>query len=150
MNSVSAAAGARATGDEPMRVMVVDDRKDMSDSMAIMLNLSGYAVQAAYDGASALALAQEFRPQAIVIDLVMPRMDGLELARCFRADPATQNAILVAITGGPEELEGAAADAGFDHFIAKPASLVRLLQAFGESFTAHRRGAGHTAAEPTE
>jgi signal transduction histidine kinase/CheY-like chemotaxis protein len=122
------------------RVLVVDDNLDAADSLALMLELAGQEVRTAYNGPSALAVAQEFRPQVFVLDLGMPGMDGYALARQLRAQPEFREAILIALSGwGQEEDKRRSRDGGFDHHLIKPAdpqTLTRLLEEL-----AARRGA---------
>jgi CheY-like chemotaxis protein len=81
-----------------------------------------HEVRTAFDGASGLRLAEEFRPEAVLLDLGMPRMNGYEAARRLRELPATCSALLVAVTGlGQEEDRSRAVEAGFDHYLTKPA-----------------------------
>ncbi|HUP92369.1 MAG TPA: response regulator [Solimonas sp.] len=123
----------RRSPDNPLRVLVVDDVKDVSDSLGMLLELSGYKVASAYDGANALGLLDDFRPEAVIVDLKMPRMTGLELVRTLRRHPLTQNATIVAITGDPSEQQRwGAEEAGVDHFFAKPVSLLKLYNAIGQ------------------
>ncbi len=115
----------------PRRVLVVDDNCDAADSLGLLLKLAGQDVRVAYDGASALALARDFRPALAFLDVGMPGMDGHELARRLRQEPALAGAVLVALTGwGQEEDRRRTREAGFDHHLVKPASpnaLQRLL-----------------------
>jgi PAS domain S-box-containing protein len=103
------------------RVLVVDDNRDAADSLAMLLRLAGQDVQARYDGLSALAQAQEFRPELVFLDIGMPGMDGYEVARRLRGEPQLEGVILVALTGwGQEEDRRRSAEAGFDHHLVKP------------------------------
>jgi CheY-like chemotaxis protein len=112
------AATARSA---PRRVLVVDDSPDAADSLALLLRLEGQEVGVAYDGPSALAQATAGPPDIAFLDLGMPQMDGYELARRFRADPALQGVVLVALTGwGQPEDRRRTAEAGFDHHLVKP------------------------------
>jgi PAS domain S-box-containing protein len=113
------------------RVLVVDDNVDAADSLAILLRLLGQEVGVAYDGASALAKAKAEPPAIAFLDLGMPKMDGYELARAFRADPALRRVVLVALTGwGQPEDRQRTREVGFDHHLVKPVeaeALQRLL-----------------------
>jgi signal transduction histidine kinase len=105
------------------RIMIVDDNRDSADTLRELLAQSGADVRVAYDGRSALDAIAEFHPSVVFLDLGMPGMDGYEVARRIRAQPALQDIALVALTGW-----GQAADrrrtrkAGFDHHLIKPAS----------------------------
>ncbi|BBQ00282.1 hypothetical protein BSFA1_54100 [Burkholderia sp. SFA1] len=114
-----------------LRVLVVDDNHDAADSLGMLLSALGTEVRVVYDGASALASAAEWTPSAVVLDLGMPILDGWEVARRFRRDPALKDIKLIALSGwGQDEDRERTASAGFDHHLIKPAdfsSLQRLL-----------------------
>jgi len=80
------------------RVLVVDDNRDVANSVAALLRLLGHTVLPAYDGATALALAGNFRPDVAILDIVMPEMDGFEVARQLRQLPDLHPLKLVALT----------------------------------------------------
>ncbi len=112
------------------RVMVVDDNQDAAQSLRELLELQGHQVVAvAHDGADALEEARRSGPEVVLCDIGLPGMDGYQLARAFRADPALRAIRLVALSGyaQPEDLR-CAAEAGFDAHLAKPADLERLEQ----------------------
>ena len=119
---------APATEASGLRVLVVDDNVDAAEMLATLLEMNGYAVQVEFDGASALAAALREPPTVALLDIGLPDMDGHELARRLRAQPATAGAVLVALTGyGQAEDQQRAREAGFDHHMVKPADLDRLL-----------------------
>jgi PAS domain S-box-containing protein len=116
-----AAAGSEAPRVPRRRVLVVDDNPDAADSFALLLRLAGQDVRTAYDGPSALARAEEFRPELVFLDIGMPGMDGYELARRLRAHPDLEGVGLVALTGwGQEEDRRRSQEAGFDRHLVKP------------------------------
>lgn len=103
------------------RVLVVDDNVDAADCLALLLRLQGQEVDVAYDGPSALVLAEANPPAIAFLDLGMPKMDGYELARAFRANPVLKSVVLVALTGwGQPEDRQRTREAGFDHHLVKP------------------------------
>lgn len=111
-----------------LRVLVVDDNVDAAEMLATLLEMNGYEVRVEFDGASALAAALREPPTVALLDIGLPDMDGHELARRLRAEPATAGAVLVALTGyGQAEDQQRAHDAGFDQHMVKPADLDRLL-----------------------
>ena len=114
----------------PLRVLCVDDNQDSADSMAMLLDMLGCEVEVSYGGAAALALAEEFRPDVCLLDLTMPGMDGLELARRLRQRAAGRRMLLVAMTalGSPDDRSRTAA-AGFDHHLTKPVEIDALTAA---------------------
>jgi PAS domain S-box-containing protein len=105
----------------PRRILVVDDNVDAADSLAMLLRLKGQEVQVSYDGPSALAKADADPPAIAFLDLGMPKMDGYELARAFRAHPVLKRVVLVALTGwGQPEDRQRTKEVGFDHHLVKP------------------------------
>ncbi|HEX4609836.1 MAG TPA: response regulator [Urbifossiella sp.] len=117
----------------PLRVLCVDDHPDTADSLGTLLSLHGYEVAVAHNGEDALAQAPGFAPQACILDITMPGIDGNELARRFRAEPGGNEMLLIAQTalGDYPSLERMA-DSGFDLHFAKPVELKDLLAALVE------------------
>jgi signal transduction histidine kinase/CheY-like chemotaxis protein len=112
-----AAAAAR-------RVLVVDDNADAARTLSTLLALQGHQTEVAYDGPSALAAAKAGRPEVVLLDLGMPGMDGYEVARQLRAEPALAGVRVVAVTGwGHEDDRRRTRDAGFDAHLVKPVDL---------------------------
>jgi PAS domain S-box-containing protein len=115
------------------RVLVVDDNTDAADSLGMLLRLLGQDVLVAYDGPTALAQAEINPPDVAFVDLGMPRMDGYELARLFRAHPALKDVVLVALTGwGQPEDRQRTKETGFDHHLVKPVEAEALRQLLSE------------------
>ena len=109
------------------RVLVVDDNHDAADSLGMLLKFLGAEVMAVHDGRSALAAMKTFRPTVVLLDLGMPEMNGLEVARRMREDPETQRTTLVALTGwGQREDRRRTHEAGFDYHLVKPADVGAL------------------------
>lgn len=103
------------------RILVVDDHEDSATTLAALLEASGHEVQAVHDGLSALELAREWRPEFILLDIGMPKMDGYEVARRVRDLPELAGVILIALTGwGQDHDRRRSAEAGFDHHLVKP------------------------------
>jgi PAS domain S-box-containing protein len=124
-DEVPAAAGVEQK--RPLRVLVVDDNVDAAATLSMLLEACGYEVMVENDSLRALALATKERPDAALLDIGLPEMDGNELARRLRADPGTRSALLVAVTGyGQEQDRRAALEAGFDHHMVKPVDLDKL------------------------
>jgi PAS domain S-box-containing protein len=110
------------------RILLVDDNRDATDSLALLLQMHGHDVLAAYEGASALDLATRERPAVILLDIGLPDMNGFELARQLRADPRTAKSVLIALTGyGQPEDREKSLQAGFDHHLVKPAAAEAIL-----------------------
>ncbi len=125
-------APRRATG---RRIVVADDNVDAAEGLATLLRVLGYETRMAPDGQKALALAREFRPDVMVLDIAMPGLDGHELARAIRAEPGGRDMLLIAASGwGQAEDKQRSLDAGFDHHLVKPVefeALDRLLRESG-------------------
>jgi CheY-like chemotaxis protein len=104
------------------RVLVTDDNRDQAESLAMLLNLMGHDVRTAFDGAEALETALAFAPEIALIDIGMPGMDGTEIARRFKAQPALRDTVLVAVTGWAQDKDREKSRAsGFSHHLVKPA-----------------------------
>lgn len=105
----------------PRRVLVVDDNRDSADSLAMVLNVHGHDARPAYDGTQALAMADSFQPEVVLLDIGLPDMDGREVCRRLRTLPAGARMLIVAQTGwGSDEDQASTSAAGFDHHAVKP------------------------------
>jgi CheY-like chemotaxis protein len=115
------------------RILVVDDNTDTADSLAAMLGVLGHEARVAYDGAQAIALADDFRPDIVLMDIGMPKFNGFQVAQRLRAQPWADRVVLIAITGWDQpEDRRCSKEAGFDAHLAKPVDpelLFRLLGA---------------------
>jgi CheY-like chemotaxis protein len=106
------------------RVLVVDDNRDAAEALAEALLTGGHDVRTAFDGPSALSVAEDFVPEVVFLDIGLPAMDGYEVARRLREMPWGQQTTLVALTGyGQESDRVRAADAGFDRHMVKPVGI---------------------------
>jgi CheY-like chemotaxis protein len=113
---------------QPLRILVVDDRCDAADSLAILLRVAGHEVHVAYDGAACLAKACKLRFDAILLDIGMPRLDGYEVAKQIRQESACKNSVLIAVTGyADHDHRQQGQDAGFDDYLVKPIDPAALL-----------------------
>jgi CheY-like chemotaxis protein len=125
-----------APGTVPLRVLVVEDDADTADSYVCLLQLQRLEVRTAPDGPTALAVAQTFLPEVVLLDIGMPGLDGWEVARRLKAESADKPPFLIAITGyGQPEDRQKSAEAGIDLHLVKPADprmLVGLLERFQE------------------
>jgi PAS domain S-box-containing protein len=105
-----------------LRVLVVDDNVDLVEMLAMIVEASGHQVRKAFDGQSAIAAAIEYQPHVVLLDVGMPDMDGVEVAKKLRRRPETSNVRIVALTGwGQVEDRQRTAEAGFDEHLTKPA-----------------------------
>jgi CheY-like chemotaxis protein len=125
---------------------VVDDNVDAAFSLAKVLSrMYDQEVRVAHDGPSALEAAEEFRPEAVILDIEMPDMDGHEVARKLRERPELEGVVLIALTGwGQEDDRRRSEEAGFDYHLAKPVQSDVLLGLL----TAPRSVAPHKSSHP--
>jgi CheY-like chemotaxis protein len=109
-------------GDDRFYVLVIDDVADAADATVELLSLWGYEAAARYDGLAALDAARDRMPDAVLVDVGMPRMDGLAFAERFRRLPGSAAALVVAVTGHTAEAcRARGREAGVDHYLLKPA-----------------------------
>jgi signal transduction histidine kinase/ActR/RegA family two-component response regulator len=136
------APGIEAAAYRPLRVIIVDDNQDAADSLAMLLRAHGHTVLVEYTAIAALRCAVAERPDAMVVDIGLPDMDGYQLAARLRAQPETRGALLIAATGyGLARDRQRAREAGFAHHLVKPvdmAALVRILQGVASARSAER------------
>jgi signal transduction histidine kinase len=128
-----AAGNAPASAQSQRRVLVVDDNVDVANTMCMLLSIKRHEVRVAHDGAEALGIAEDFRPDVILLDLGLPVMDGYELARRLRQQQATKDAFLIALTGyAHDDDRKKSKDAGFDLHLVKPVRLDELEAAIAQ------------------
>jgi len=121
------APGAVASPGVGKRVLVVDDNEDSAASLAALLRLAGHVVTMAHDGRAALAAADRFRPDVMLLDLGMPHLDGFEVCRQVRRSPWGRSVLLIAQTGwGQERDRRRTREAGFDWHLTKPVDHLEL------------------------
>lgn len=105
---------------QDVQVLVVDDLRDAADALAQSIALDGYTVRTAYGGEQALTLAQERRPDCVLFDIVMPGLDGCDLAHALR-DLYGHDIVLIAVTGMGDRSDRVADTLPLvDHFLRKP------------------------------
>jgi CheY-like chemotaxis protein len=111
------------------RILVVDDLADAATSLALVCELYGAEAKAACDGREALAIAAEFRPDVVLMDISMPNMDGYEAARRMRSQVWEKKPVLIALTGwGRQGDIDKARAAGFDGHLLKPVEAEALIE----------------------
>ena len=136
----SAAAPSAAARRAKRRVLVVDDEKDLVDLIAYNLTRGGYEVITSYNGAEALEIAQREVPDLVVLDLMLPGLDGTEVARRLKADSRTATIPIVMLTAKGEETDVVVGlTLGADDYVTKPFSMKILLARIN---TVMRRGEG--------
>ncbi len=118
----------RATG---RRILVVDDNVDSASSLAMMLQMMGHEVRTAHDGLEGVEAGAAFRPDLILLDIGMPKLNGYDACRRIREQPWGENVGIVALTGwGQDEDKRRSQEAGFNGHLVKPvepAALEKLL-----------------------
>jgi signal transduction histidine kinase len=114
------------TGQE-LRILIADDNVDAADTLSMLLQVMGHAVQHVNDGEAAVETAASFDPQLVLLDIGMPKLNGYEACRRIRSLAGGPDRMIVAVTGWgqPEDLRSAK-DAGFDHHMVKPIDMVTL------------------------
>jgi CheY-like chemotaxis protein len=134
---------------EPLRVLVVDDHPDAAEALAAVVELLNCPIRACHDGWSALEAAAEFRPQVCLLDLMMPKMDGLELAVRLREQAGCRPLLLVAVTAlGDIEARTQTALAGFHDHLTKPVDATVLIETLTRLGEVLRRAGESSADEP--
>ena len=128
-------AASDTPGAPPCRVLVVDDNVDAAQSLAMLLEVMGCMTETAYDGWQALDRAASFRPDVVLLDIGMPRLDGHETCRRLRAEPWGSSMTIVALTGWDRQHEAECSGDGqfdprFDHHLLKPTDLQALSDLF--------------------
>jgi signal transduction histidine kinase/ActR/RegA family two-component response regulator len=129
------AAGAGAPSSRPRaarvsrRVLLVDDNAALARAMCRLLRTLGHQVETCHDGPTAIAIATNFRPEVIFLDIGLPGMDGYEVARRLRQEEPCSASLLVAVSGyGAEANRRKSRDAGFDEHLVKPVSFEDLAE----------------------
>lgn len=112
-----------------LNVLVVDDDRDTADTLGQLLRLGGHQVEVAYTGPVALLAAERHKPDVILLDLGLPRLDGYRVAETLRQLPQTKDALIIAVTGyGDEATRERCREAGFDLQLLKPVSVEKILE----------------------
>ena len=120
---------ATLAGRNRRSVLVVDDNVDSAATMGMFLEMQGFATRVAYDGFEAVAAANAFHPDVILMDVGMPGMSGHEAARAIRREPWAVRVVLVALSGWSRDADRQRSlDAGFDHHLVKPVDPAHLMQ----------------------
>jgi CheY-like chemotaxis protein len=112
-----------------LQLLVVDDNADSVDALGMWLRLEGHRVHIAYSGEEALPAALTQRPDAVVLDLALPGIDGYEVARRLRREPGFESVCFIAMTGfGAYSDRERARQAGFNHHMVKPIDYMMFSQ----------------------
>lgn len=125
------ASGALGADKRSFRILVVDDNPDAALSLAMMLSIMGHETRTAYDGESAVATAESFLPDVVLLDIGLPKLNGYEVAQRIRENAWGASMFLIAVTGwGQEEDRQRSSEVGLNVHMVKPvepAALERLL-----------------------
>jgi two-component system, OmpR family, alkaline phosphatase synthesis response regulator PhoP len=114
---------------EQKRILIADDEKDILELLEYALEKEGYEVYKAKDGEETLQKAQDKLPNIVLLDIMMPKMDGIEVCRHLRKDPRFDETIIIILTArGEEYSEVAGFEAGADDYVTKPVKLRALIQ----------------------
>jgi signal transduction histidine kinase/ActR/RegA family two-component response regulator len=121
LDSAAPLAATNGAGKSGHRILLADDNQDALESLAALLQCDGHEVHTASDGAEALEVAAQRRPNVVLLDIGMPKLDGYEVARRIRAEPWGKATILIALTGwGQDEDRRRSREVGFDSHLVKP------------------------------
>ena len=119
------------------QILIVDDSPETVESLMILLSMSGDTTHSAHDGEEAIAVAERVRPDVILLDLGLPKMDGFEVCRRIRQQAWGKDMVVVALTGwGHDEARAKTRQAGFDMHLVKPVdpeTLFLVLAATGQA-----------------
>jgi two-component system alkaline phosphatase synthesis response regulator PhoP len=122
------------------RILVAEDNAQGAELLEAYLEDTGYEVRTTADGESALRLAREWKPDLVLLDVMMPRLSGFEVCKQIKADPATRNVAIIMVTAldQPSDIERGV-EVGTNDFLTKPINQAELLLRI-RAMLAHRRG----------
>jgi CheY-like chemotaxis protein len=133
------------------RILIVDDNLDGAESLAMVLEEAGHTTHVAHDGVEAIAAAERVRPEAVLLDIGLPKLDGYEVCHRIRETSWGKPLLMVALTGwGQDEDRHRSRQAGFDAHLVKPVDfelLFKLLAARPAGSEARRDGANDAATD---
>jgi CheY-like chemotaxis protein len=114
------------------RILIVDDNKDSADSLAMLLEITGNQTYMAHDGVEAVEAIEKHRPQVVLLDIGLPKLDGHEVCRRVRSQPWGKDIVVIALTGwGQEDDRRKSEEAGFNGHLVKPVDYDKLLSLLG-------------------
>jgi PAS domain S-box-containing protein len=115
------------------RILIVDDNVDAASSLSALLRITGNETYMAHDGVAAVEMAERFRPDVVLLDIGLPRLNGYDACRRMRERPWGNDVVIVAMTGwGQESDRQKSRDAGFDHHMVKPVDYAALMSAIAQ------------------
>ena len=111
------------------RILIVDDNRDSADSLAMLLEITSNKTYVAHDGVEALEAIEKYRPEVVLLDIGLPRLDGHEVCRRIREQPWGKDIVIIALTGwGQEDDRRKSEEAGFNGHLVKPVDYDKLLE----------------------
>ncbi len=135
-----ASRAPKAQAKVPARILVVDDLAASAETLMTLLEMEGFDVKTASEGMAALKIAEDFRPDVVLLDIGLPGMNGFEVAHRLRSQPESRDALLIALTGyGEAESRSRSVQAGFDFHMVKPADVNLLLSMLADPKQARRQ-----------
>ncbi|MBD3219052.1 MAG: response regulator [candidate division Zixibacteria bacterium] len=115
--------------DKEIKILSVDDEPEVLDSLSELLDAAGFDVKSSNDAEQALQIASEFQPNAIVLDIIMPQMDGYQFCKLLKKNPDTADIPVIFLTGvDPQDDSGKAFEAGGQLFVKKPFRIEELVE----------------------
>jgi len=128
----STEAGVAGESTPQRRILIVDDNKDSADSLAMLLEITGNKTYMAHDGLEAVEAIEKHRPEVVLLDIGLPRLDGHEVCRRVREQPWGKDIVVIALTGwGQEDDRRKSEEAGFNGHLVKPVDYDKLLELLG-------------------
>lgn len=127
--SVEQSSGEAGDRETPLRVLIVDDGARTREMYSMLLRKRGHAVETAADGKSAIEMVESFRPDVILLDVGMPKLNGFDTCLRIRELPLGKDIIMIAVTGwAQEDVQQRADESGFDGILVKPAGVQQIIQ----------------------
>jgi CheY-like chemotaxis protein len=109
-------------------ILIADDNRDLAISLSILLKLVGFEVDIVHNGRDAVTAAKLRRPDVLLLDIGLPRLDGYQVARLFRSDDILKHVFIIAISGyAPDMFAERSTPGDFDHYFTKPVDFKTLL-----------------------
>lgn len=125
--------GSEPEASQERRILIVDDNRDSADSLAMLLEITGNKTYIAHDGVEGIAAVEKYRPEVVLLDIGLPKLDGHEVCRRIREQPWGKDMVVIALTGwGQEDDRRKSEEAGFDGHLVKPVDYDLLLELLGE------------------
>jgi CheY-like chemotaxis protein len=129
----AAESETRGESQPQRRVLIVDDNRDSADSLSMLLEITGNKTYVAHDGVEAVGAVEKYRPQVVLLDIGLPKLDGHEVCRRIREQPWGKNIVVIALTGwGQADDRRKSQAAGFNGHLVKPVDYDKLLELLGE------------------